>query len=101
MKTNNSSGYTASHWGIFKPILNKDGRIEKLEAYKEDLRPSPNLSQIAALPYSDKRIRYPMVRESYFRDGPASRDKRGSDRWVRVSWNDALSLGRQRNAAYL
>lgn len=55
MKTNNSSGYTASHWGIFKPILNKDGRIEKLEAYKEDLRPSPNLSQIAALPYSDKR----------------------------------------------
>lgn len=92
MKTNNSSGYTASHWGIFKPVLNKDGRIEKLEAYKEDHRPSPNLNKIAELPYCDKRIRYPMVRESYFREGPASREKRGSDRWVRVSWNDALSL---------
>lgn len=92
MKTTNSSGYTASHWGIFKPIFNNDGRIESLVAFKEDPKPSPNLDKIAKLPYSEKRIRYPMVRESYFRDGPASRDKRGSDRWIRVSWNDALSL---------
>lgn len=92
MKTINSSGYTASHWGIFKPIFNNDGRIESLVAFKEDPKPSPNLDKIAKLPYSEKRIRYPMVRESYFRDGPASRDKRGSDRWIRVSWNDALSL---------
>lgn len=92
MKTSNSSGYTASHWGIFKPIFNNDGRIESLVAFKEDPKPSPNLDKIAKLPYSEKRIRYPMVRESYFRDGPASRDKRGSDRWIRVSWNDALSL---------
>lgn len=33
-----------------------------------------------------------MVRESYLKDGPASREKRGTDRWVRVSWDQALDL---------
>jgi len=56
------------------------------------------LEGLAELPYSEARIHYPMVRESYLKDGPASRERRGEDRFVRVSWETALDLAHERIA---
>ena len=66
--------------------------ILALHPFEYDYAPSPNINGLCNLPYSASRIHYPMVRESYLKDGPASREKRGTDRWVRVSWDQALDL---------
>ena len=42
-----------------------------------------------------------MVREGYLKNGPASRDKRGEEKFVRVSWDTALDLvAKEMNRVY-
>lgn len=84
-------GTFVTHWGIVKTTV-VHGQISKIEPIPEDRRPSPNLKALAELPYSHSRIRCPMVRESYLKEGIASRDRRGEDKWVQVSWDEALDL---------
>ena len=84
-------GTSVTHWGIVKTTA-VDGKISKIEPIPEDRRPSPNLKALAELPYAPSRIRYPMVREGYFKEGISSRDRRGEDKWLRVSWEEALDL---------
>lgn len=84
-------GTSVTHWGIVETTAT-DGKISKIEPLPVDRRPSPNLKALAELPYAPSRIRYPMVRESYLKEGIASRDRRGEDKWVRVSWDEALDL---------
>ena len=84
-------GTSVTHWGIVKATV-VDGKISQIEPIPEDRRPSPNLKALAGLPYAPSRIRYPMVRESYLKEGIASRDRRGEDKCVRVSWDEALDL---------
>lgn len=86
-----SDGITACRWGIVHPVV-KGGRVVELRPFAYDYAPSPNLQGLAEIPYCEARIRYPMVRESYLKDGPASREKRGEDKFVRVSWDKALEL---------
>lgn len=84
-------GTSVTHWGIVKTTV-VDGKISKIEPIPEDRRPSPNLKALAELPYAPSRIRYPMVREGYLKEGISSRDRRGEDKWIRVSWEEALDL---------
>lgn len=84
-------GTSVTHWGIVETTVT-DGKISKIEPLPVDRRPSPNLKALAELPYAPSRIRYPIVRESYLKEGIASRDSRGEDKWVRVSWDEALDL---------
>ena len=84
-------GTSVTHWGVVKTTV-VDGKISKIEPIPEDRRPSPNLKALAELPYAPSRIRYPMVRESYLKERIASRDRRGEDKWIRVSWEEALDL---------
>ena len=84
-------GTSVTHWGVVETIV-VDGKISKLEPVPEDWHPSPNLNALAELPYAPSRIRYPMVRESYLKEGIASRDRRGEGKWIRVSWDEALDL---------
>lgn len=88
---NEGSCITACHWGIVRPQV-RGGKMVALHPFEYDYAPSPNINGLCNLPYSASRIHYPMVRESYLKDGPASREKRGTDRWVRVSWDQALDL---------
>ncbi len=88
---NEGSGITAFRWGIVRPVV-KGGKIVDCLPFEHDYAPSVNISSLAELPYSTSRIRYPMVRESYLKEGPASRNKRGEDKFVRVSWDKALDL---------
>lgn len=92
---------TAAHWGGVSVTI-ENGKIvnstsvfanrmnNSLQHYTEDLV------------YAEDRIRYPMVRKSFL-DNPDSPkpELRGSDAWVRVSWEKAIKLaGRQIKKAY-
>ncbi|MFU0842677.1 MAG: trimethylamine-N-oxide reductase [Burkholderia sp.] len=88
---NEGEALTASRWGIVRAHV-QGGKMTHLTPFEFDYAPSPNLNGLCQLPYSPSRIRFPMVRESYLKNGPASRDKRGEDKWVRVSWDKALDL---------
>lgn len=82
---------TANRWGIARAHV-QGGKMTHLTPFEYDYAPSVNLNGLAELPYNTARIRYPMVREGYLKDGPKSRAKRGHDKWVRVSWDKALEL---------
>lgn len=82
----------ASHWGVYKAHV-KGGKIERLEPIAEDQAPSLQLQALAQQPYNPARIRYPMVRLSYLKKGyKAGGRKRGTEPFVRVSWDKALEL---------
>ena len=82
---------TASHWGIFYALVEND-KIIGVKPYEGDQAPSPNLAKLARWPYSENRLLHPYVRESFLKHGPASRDRRGKDRFVQVSWDQAYQL---------
>lgn len=86
-----SHGINVTHWGIVHPVI-KDGVIRTVRPFSLDAHPSPNLQRIAELPYCESRIQTPAVRESFLKNGIASRGNRGKDKWVRVSWDEALDL---------
>lgn len=88
---NEGVGISACRWGIVHPVV-KGGRVVELLPFKYDYAPSPNIQGLAEIPYCEARIRYPMVRESYLKDGIKSKDKRGEERFVRVSWEKAIEL---------
>lgn len=82
----------ASHWGIGRVHV-KGGRIERIEPFEKDLAPSLQLQAVAQQPYNRARIRYPMVRKSYLEKGyKAGGRGRGSEPFVRVSWETAAKL---------
>ena len=80
-------GTSVTHWGIVKTTV-VDGKISKIEPIPEDRRPSPNLKALAELPYAPSRIRYPMVREGYLKEGEIAVEKingyefLGRRRWI-------------------
>lgn len=82
---------TAARWGIFRAHV-QGGKLTHLTPFEHDYAPTPNISGLAQLPYTSSRIRYPMVREGYLKNGPKSREGRGSEKFVRVSWDKALDL---------
>ena len=88
---NEGSVITASRWGVVRAHV-QGGKMTHLTPFEHDYAPTPNLNGLCELSYSASRIRYPMVRESYLKDGIASREKRGEDKFVRVSWEQALDL---------
>lgn len=82
---------TAARWGIVRAHV-QGGKMTHLTPFEHDYAPSVNLNGLCQLPYSPSRIRYPMVREGYLKNGPKSREKRGEEKFVRVSWEKALDL---------
>ncbi|MCD8339942.1 MAG: molybdopterin-dependent oxidoreductase, partial [Burkholderiales bacterium] len=83
---------TASHWGVAKVHV-YGGKIERLEPFFKDLSPSLQLQSFGRQPYNEARIRYPMVRKSFLEKGiAAGGDGRGSEPFVRVSWDKAAEL---------
>lgn len=83
---------TASHWGVAKVYVN-GGKIERLEPAEFDASPSLQLESYARQPYNEARIRYPMVRKSFLEKGyKAGGQGRGSEPFVRVSWDKAIEL---------
>jgi len=88
-----TTGMTATHWGIIKAYV-EAGRLTRVAPYANDAAsPSPVIQAFADRVYSRDRIKYPMVREGFLKDGANSdTSERGKGKFVRVSWDKAFEL---------
>ena len=88
----NELGFSASHFGAVQTVT-RNSRLESVRAFKGDMHPSTLIEGLAARTYAQDRILYPCVREGYLKHGYKSdKSKRGSDNYVRVSWEKAYDL---------
>ncbi len=83
---------TSSHFGSYTAYV-KDGKFIKATGFAKDPYPNEMIEILPELLYAESRIRYPVVRKGFLEKGAASdRSKRGSEPFVRVSWEKALDL---------
>ena len=88
----NGEVLTGSHWGAFHAKV-EDGSWVGVRAWEEDPHPSRMIEGVMDSVYSASRIKYPMVRKAYLDGGPgANPGGRGSEEFVRISWDKALDL---------
>ncbi len=84
---------TATHWGIIRAYV-ESGRLSRIAPFEKDaFAPSPVIQGFIDRVYSSTRVRYPMVRKGFLKDGfKSDRTMRGKDEFVRVSWDEAFDL---------
>lgn len=85
----------SAHWGAFRTQV-QDGRLTGVTPFEQDLDASPILGSIPSAVHSEARIDRPMVRKGWLEqreNAPgASREGRGGEPFVAVSWERALEL---------
>ncbi len=83
---------TGSHFGAMRARVVGD-RVVEIRPFEHDKYPTEMLKGIMGLIYSSSRVRYPMVRLDWYRKRHQSdTSQRGDNRFVRVSWDEALDL---------
>ncbi len=82
-----------AHWGAFT-VLVENGAIVGVEPFAADPAPSPIIQSMRDWLDPSVRILQPMVREGWMasRHDPAQRSRRGHDRYVPVTWDEATRL---------
>jgi biotin/methionine sulfoxide reductase len=84
---------TASHWGAYRVETDvRTGEIISTSGARFDPNPSPLQAGLPETVRDRMRIDRPYVREGYLRSRGASRDQRGREAFVPVSWEQALDL---------
>ncbi|WP_326541098.1 molybdopterin-dependent oxidoreductase [Pseudorhodoferax sp.] len=85
---------TATHWGLYQ--IDGSGPEARLAPCALDPAPSPiGLDMVRAV-QSEQRVRRPAVRRSWLDAGiGAHPDRRGSDAFVEIPWDEALDLAAQ------
>src|SRR5262249_3949570 len=86
---------TASHWGVYQVTTDDDGRIVRTSPLRRDPQPAAFYGGLPEIVRSGLRIDRPYVRAGFLRHRKKSRERRGSDRFVAVTWDEALSLVEQ------
>lgn len=87
-----SAPINGSHFGAFRAHI-RGGQFTGVTPFKDDYKPSPMINALPSSTYSETRIGYPMVREGFLKYGHKSdTSKRGTEKFVRVSWDKALDL---------
>lgn len=82
---------TLTHWGAYQ-VVTQEGRVRELRRLPGDLDPSPiGASMVGALDDA-LRIRQPMVRAGFLEHGAASRERRGTEPFVPIGWDEATRL---------
>ncbi|MEM9683142.1 MAG: molybdopterin-dependent oxidoreductase, partial [Pseudomonadota bacterium] len=82
----------SSHWGAFTTLV-EDGRLIGVEPFEKDPHPSRIIESMPNTLYADTRVKQPMIRASWLRNGPGARtDKRGAEPFVPVPWDEALDM---------
>ena len=82
----------SSHWGAFNALV-QDGRLVGVEPFEKDTHPSRIIESIPDALYSETRVKQPMIRASWLKDGPGAKtDGRGAEPFVPVPWDEALDL---------
>lgn len=82
---------TVMHWGTWQ-VQARDGKIDAVTPVPWDKNPSRIGQSLPDAVTSKTRIRRPAVRAGYLQNGPASREGRGKEPFVEVSWEVALDL---------
>ena len=79
-----------AHWGAFRVTVAND-EIVSIDGHPDDPAPSPlNANLRGGLRRG--RVARPAIRRGWLDDGPGPDDRRGRDRYVEVSWDEALDL---------
>ena len=87
---------TAAHWGPM--LVDTDG--EKVLASRGALptrHPNSLQTVVQDQVHSPTRVRYPMVRKGFLASPSSPQGVRGQDEFVRVSWDEALTLIHQQH----
>jgi len=83
---------TGEHWGGFLAKV-KGGRFVEAVPFEKDPFPTSLVKAMPDYVYSPSRVKYPMVRAGFLKDGYKSdTSERGMGKFVRVSWDKALDL---------
>ncbi|ELU8560321.1 TPA: trimethylamine-N-oxide reductase TorA [Vibrio parahaemolyticus] len=82
---------TGSHWGAFRAHIYA-GKVQEIKPLELDKNPTEMLNGIKGIIYSPSRVRYPMVRLDWLKKHKYSADSRGNNRFIRVTWDEALDL---------
>ena len=85
----------SSHWGAFLARAD-DGEV-RVRPHPEDPDPAPLLANLEAAAGSEARVAAPAFRRGWLDDGPGADERRGSDAFVELPWDEAL----ERTAAEL
>ncbi|MFH7127430.1 molybdopterin-dependent oxidoreductase [Klebsiella pneumoniae] len=83
--------YTVMHWGTWQ-VESSEGEIVAVKPVPWDKNPSRIGQSLPDAVTSQTRIRRPAVRAGYLQHGPVSREGRGKEPFVEVSWEVALDL---------
>lgn len=83
---------TASHWSVYEVEVDTAGAIVDVHPFRQDPAPTPLMRGLPDLVRSPLRIDRPHVRSGYLRGREGSRETRGCDSFVPVSWEQALAL---------
>ncbi|MET9592076.1 molybdopterin-dependent oxidoreductase [Streptomyces sp. NPDC006516] len=82
----------ATHWGSFIAVVNS-GRLVRIEPRSDDPAPSPIGPGMVTAADDSARVLRPAVRKGWLNGLPRAHDTaRGTDAFVEVSWDDALTL---------
>ncbi|WP_261815482.1 trimethylamine-N-oxide reductase TorA [Vibrio gallicus] len=82
---------SGSHWGAFRARI-WAGKVQEIKPIEVDKHPTEMLNGIKGIIYSPSRVRYPMVRLDWLKKHKYSGETRGNNRFVRVTWDEALDL---------
>ncbi|MEZ9059340.1 trimethylamine-N-oxide reductase TorA [Vibrio pelagius] len=82
---------SGSHWGAFRARVYA-GKVQEIKPLEIDNHPTEMLKGIKGIIYSPSRVRYPMVRLDWLKKHKYSADTRGNNRFIRVTWDEALDL---------
>ena len=95
---------TSSHWGSYYAEI-ENNKLIGMRPYEEDKDPSMIANGLIDAIDDDLRIKVPHIRKGYLREirkeilnkkisitGKRSREKRGLDSFVEVSWEEALEI---------
>src|SRR5690606_8158603 len=80
----------SSHWGAFE-FRDNAGRLF-VDPHPLDPEPSVLLGNIEGSLRHSSRVLWPAIRKGWLEDGPGPDERRGSDEFVRVSWDELGEL---------
>ena len=86
----NSPRYHSSHWGAFSATREGDDLV--IHPFEKDPDPSPILQNIGAALNHPARLSRPLIRRGWLTDGPGPDDRRGSDAYIEMDWDEALDI---------